>query len=63
MAINPSGSVNPGRYDSLVWLPSISAAVSLLRAQITVGWRGATNPATVVPHEPAPSTVTCIATT
>ena len=60
VAIRLSGSVNPGRYDSLVWSASISAAVSLLRAQISVGCRGATSPATVVPHEPAPSTVTCM---
>ena len=61
VAIRFSGSVKPGRYDSLVCRPSISAAVSLLRAQMSVGCRGATSPATVVPHEPAPSTVTCMA--
>ena len=34
-------------------------ASSRLRAHYTVGWRGATSDAMVVPHEPAPNTATC----
>ena len=61
VAISTSGSRTPGRYDSLVWLPSISSAVSVLRAHSSVVWRGASKLATVVPHDPAPKTVTCMA--
>ena len=49
------GSVKPGRYASLVWSPSISAAVSGLRAHSSVGCRGAITAATVVPHDPPPA--------
>src|SRR5215213_6792498 len=62
VAISDSGRLNPGRYVSLVWAPSISSATVELRAQRTVGCRGAIKAATVVPHDPAPRTVTCIAT-
>ena len=55
VAISCSGSVKPGRYASLVWLPSISAAVSGLRAHSIVGCRGAITDATVVPHDPPPA--------
>ena len=60
VAMSCSGSWKPGRYASLVCWPSISAAVSALRAHSTVGWRVASSAAVVVPHEPAPSTVTCM---
>ena len=62
VAISGSGRVKPGRYVSLVWAPSISSATFVLRAHRTVECRAAINAATVVPHDPAPRTVTCIAT-
>ena len=63
VAIRRSGSSIPERYASFVCRPSISAAVSGLRAQIIVVCRTARTEAIVVPHDPAPNTVTCMATT
>src|SRR5687768_5958727 len=53
-----SGRVNPDRYDGFSCLSLTAAATSGLRAHSIVGFRPALRAATVVPHEPAPSTVT-----
>src|SRR6478736_2110559 len=60
-SLRPSGS--PGRYAELVESLLISSATAGLRAQSIVGWRDDSIDAMVVPHEPAPSTVTCIGAT
>src|SRR5271167_4727655 len=46
------------RYAGLAWLSLTARATWPSRAQSTVGWRGATSDAIVVPHEPAPRTAT-----
>ncbi len=63
VAIRLSGSVNPGGTTRWCGRASISAAVSRAARpeHRRVPWRD--QPATVVPHEPAPSTVTCMGTT
>src|SRR5207248_10957751 len=55
-----SGKVNPGRYDGFSCFSLTAAATSGLRAHSTVGLRPALSDATVVPQDPAPSTVTRI---
>ena len=61
VAVSLAASVHPARYVEFVRFSLISSATSGLRAHSIVVWRPATNEATVVPHEPAPSTTTCMA--
>src|SRR6202008_2279644 len=55
-----SGSVKPDRYDGFSCFSLTAVARSGLRAHSVVGLRPALSAATVVPHDPAPSTVTRI---
>ena len=57
VASSRGGSMKSVRYLGLRCSVLIDAATFMSRAQIIVSWRRAVSAATVVPHEPAPSTV------
>src|SRR5687768_5951877 len=60
VARRSSGKVKPARYDGFSCFSLTAAVRSGLRAQSVVGLRPALSEATVVPQDPAPSTVTRI---